>query len=159
MKRGDIYLAAIRGTGHEVDGDRPVIVINTGVDTLYQNMVTVIPMTTNTAKSPTRVKITKTETGLAKDSYAMIEHIKAIDIDFLRNKYGELTDEQMQEVNDAVCRHLGYQTRSSLAEITESMNETIEMQKRENIKLEAKAEVYKGLYQDLLKEVTGSARG
>ena len=87
MKPGEIWIVEIPELGgHEQDGKRPAVIIASVAKTI----VTIIPFTSN--KTALRfpytceVELTKSN-GLAIDSIALVFHMRAIDVCFLKKKY------------------------------------------------------------------------
>lgn len=113
MRRGDIWLAdldPIRGS--ESNRRRPVVVVsNDGANVLAERLgrgvVTVVPVTTNTARVfPFQVLLDAGETGLDHDSKAQAEQLRSLDVSRLERRLGRLTPSLLWELDGAIRLHL-----------------------------------------------------
>lgn len=105
IKRGDIYYADLSPViGSEQGGVRPVLVVQNDVGNKYSPTVIAAAITSqiNKAKLPTHIEIGALEYGLAKDSVILLEQIRTIDKQRLREKIGHLDEELMEKVNNAL---------------------------------------------------------
>jgi len=105
IKRGDIFYADLSPVvGSEQDGVRPVLIIQNDVGNKYSPTVIAAAITSqiNKAKLPTHIEISAQEYGLARDSVILLEQIRTIDKQRLREKIGHLDDELMEKVNEAI---------------------------------------------------------
>ena len=102
IRRGDVYLADLSPVqGSEQGGVRPVVIIQNDTGNKYSPTVIVAAITgrINKAKIPTHVEIEKKKYRLDKDSVILLEQIK--------EKLTYLSDEKMQEVDEALDISLG----------------------------------------------------
>jgi mRNA interferase MazF len=113
IQRGDVVYANLDpATGSEANKTRPVLVVsrtnaNTVAQTLGRGVVTVVPLTTNTARIyDFQVFIDATDVRLPADSKAQIEQIRAIDVTRLGQTIGHLGPQKMSEVDAALRLHL-----------------------------------------------------
>lgn len=105
IKRGDIYYADLSPViGSEQGGVRPVLIVQNDVGNKYSPTVIAAAITSqiNKAKLPTHIEINALEYGLLKDSVILLEQIRTIDKQRLREKIGHLDDESMGKVNEAL---------------------------------------------------------
>ena len=105
VKRGDIYYADLSPViGSEQGGIRPVLVVQNDVGNRYSPTVIVSAITSqiNKAKLPTHIEIAARDYGLIKDSVILLEQIRTIDKKRLKEKIGQLDDELMEIVNEAL---------------------------------------------------------
>jgi mRNA interferase MazF len=105
IKRGDIFYADLSPViGSEQGGIRPVLIVQNDVGNKYSPTVIAAAITSqiNKAKLPTHIEIDALEYGLMKDSVILLEQIRTIDKQRLREKIGHLDDESMINVNDAL---------------------------------------------------------
>lgn len=105
IKRGDIYYADLSPVvGSEQGGVRPVLIVQNDVGNKYSPTVIAAAITSqiNKAKLPTHIEIGAKEYGLAKDSVILLEQIRTIDKQRLREKVAHLDDELMVRVNEAI---------------------------------------------------------
>ncbi|MHB1444225.1 MAG: type II toxin-antitoxin system PemK/MazF family toxin [Acidimicrobiales bacterium] len=113
MRRGEIRfvdLDPIRGA--EANKRRPaVIVSNDGANTtaarLGHGVVTVVPVTRNTARVyPFQVLLLAADTGLERDSKAQAEQIRAVAIERLGARIGVVPPAVMADLDEALRLHL-----------------------------------------------------
>ena len=110
IKRGDIFYADLSPVvGSEQGGVRPVLIIQNDVGNKYSPTVIAAAITSqiNKAKLPTHIEISAQEYGLTKDSVILLEQIRTIDKQRLREKIGHLDDELMEKVNEAISVSFG----------------------------------------------------
>jgi len=113
MLRGEIRLVDLDpARSGEADKQRPaVIVSNDGANTmatrLGRGVVTVIPVTTNTARVyPFQVFLPASETGLDRDSKAQAEQVRSVSVDRISAKIGAVPPASMFQVDEALRLHL-----------------------------------------------------
>ena len=109
IKRGCVYLAALDPTvGREISKTRPVIVVSNDQNNLYAGTVSIVPLTSkNTEKIyPFEMFLTKGTANLPKNSKAKTDQIRTIDKSRLVQFVGELADEEMAQIEKAICIHL-----------------------------------------------------
>ena len=110
VKRGDIFYADLSPViGSEQGGIRPVLVVQNDVGNKYSPTVIAAAITSkiNKAKLPTHIEIDAKEYGLSRDSVILLEQVRTIDKQRLREKIGRLDDLQMEKVNDAITISFG----------------------------------------------------
>ena len=110
IRRGDIYYADLSPVvGSEQGGLRPVLIIQNDVGNKYSPTVIAAAITSRLSKSrlPTHIDILADRVGLAKDSVVLLEQIRTIDKQRLKEKMGHLDDAVMREVNDAITVSFG----------------------------------------------------
>jgi len=108
-KRGEVYLISFDPiVGSEIGKSRPALVISNDRNNEFADTVTVIPITSKTAKIyPFEVFIPKGAAGLVKDSKAKCDQIRTISKKRVI-KYLETLDEiHLKEIEEAVLIHLG----------------------------------------------------
>lgn len=109
VKRGDVYYADLSPiVGSEQGGVRPVLVLQNDVGNKYSPTVIVSAITSkvNKIKLPTHIPL-ETDTGLSRDSIALLEQIRTIDKTRLKEKVGHVDDETMRQINDAIVISFG----------------------------------------------------
>lgn|SRR5690242_7667651 len=81
MKRGEIYWCDLEPRrGHEQGARRPVVIISADQYNASQSpLIGVVPLTTAPVKNPVHVPLAAAETGLDKDSVALIDHARFLD--------------------------------------------------------------------------------
>ncbi|MBR2472044.1 MAG: type II toxin-antitoxin system PemK/MazF family toxin [Clostridia bacterium] len=105
VKRGDIYYADLSPViGSEQGGVRPVLIVQNDVGNKYSPTVIAAAITSqiNKAKMPTHIEIGAENYGLNKDSVILLEQIRTIDKQRLREKIGRLSDDLMNGVDRAI---------------------------------------------------------
>ena len=105
VKRGDIYYADLSPViGSEQGGVRPVLIVQNDVGNKYSPTVIAAAITSqiNKAKMPTHIEIGAENYGLNKDSVILLEQVRTIDKQRLREKIGRLSDDLMDGVDRAI---------------------------------------------------------
>lgn len=111
IKRGELYYADLSPVvGSEQGGIRPVLVVQNDVGNKYSPTVIAAAITSqmNKAKLPTHIEISADEFGLNKDSVVLLEQIRTIDKKRLKDRIGELDDDLMNKINQALLVSLGF---------------------------------------------------
>lgn len=106
VKRGDIFYADLSSTtGSEPGGIRPVVVIQNNIANKYSPTAIVAAITTqiNKSKLPTHVQVSANEYGLNRDGLIILEQIRTLDKNRLKEKIGTLTDEDMKKVDKSLA--------------------------------------------------------
>ncbi len=107
--RGDIFFANLDPVvGVEQAGTRPVLVVQNDQANAYIPTITVVPLTANLRASRFlfTVLIPAAESGLPKDSVALVFQIRTLDKSRLIQKAGHLSDALMQKIDAALEIHL-----------------------------------------------------
>ena len=104
VKRGDVYMANLGwGFGSEQGGYRPVVILQNNVGNRYSNTVTVAPVSSKTKPPlPTHVVIRNNDGNLGYTSVVLLEQIRTIDKQRLREKTGRLSNEDIKKLNNAL---------------------------------------------------------
>ena len=113
VKRGDIYYADLSPViGSEQGGLRPVLIVQNDVGNKYSPTVIAAAITSQVGKNrlPTHIDVLADNFGLAKDSVILLEQIRTIDKQRLKEKMGHLDDGIMKKVNDAIGVSFGLET-------------------------------------------------
>lgn len=108
-KRGEIFIADLNpGFGREIHKKRPVLVISN--NSLNQNLSTIImiPLSSIIPKfiGPDVVKIEE-KIGLEKESVLIVNQIRSIDQARLIKKVGVLSEDKIEQVEEALLITLG----------------------------------------------------
>ena len=114
VKRGDIFYADLSPVvGSEQGGIRPVLVVQNDVGNKYSPTVIAAAITSkiNKAKLPTHIELDAQQYGLSRDSVILLEQVRTIDKQRLREKIGKLDELQMIKVNDAISVSFGLSIR------------------------------------------------
>jgi len=110
IKRGDIFYADLSPVvGSEQGGLRPVLIIQNDVGNKYSPTVIAAAITSRMEKSklPTHIDLYAEKVGLAKDSVVLLEQVRTIDKQRLKEKMGHLDEEFMTEINNAIAVSFG----------------------------------------------------
>ena len=113
VKRGDIYYADLRPVvGSEQGGIRPVLIIQNDVGNRYSPTVICAAITSrmNKAKLPTHIEIDSRRCQIMKDSVILLEQIRTIDKQRLKDMIGHLDKERMRSVDEAIRVSLALHT-------------------------------------------------
>ena len=113
IKRGDVYYADLRPViGSEQGGVRPVLVIQNDTGNRHSPTVIVAAITSkmNKAKLPTHVELSTRQCQIVRDSVILLEQLRTIDKQRLKEKICHIDDELQQRVNDALLISLALNT-------------------------------------------------
>lgn len=113
IRRGDVYYADLRPVvGSEQGGIRPVLIIQNDVGNKHSPTVICAAVTSkmNKAKLPTHVELTAKESGIVKDSVILLEQLRTIDKQRLREKICHIDDALLAKVNRALMISLELDT-------------------------------------------------
>ena len=110
VKRGDIYYADLSPVvGSEQGGLRPVLIVQNDVGNRYSPTVIAAAITSKMGKTklPTHIDVPGTNAGLSKDSVILLEQVRTIDKQRLKEKMGHLDPATMTDVNNAISVSFG----------------------------------------------------
>ena len=105
IRRGDVYYADLRPVvGSEQGGVRPVLVIQNDVGNKHSPTVICAAITSrmNKAKLPTHVELHAGRSAMAKDSVILLEQLRTIDKQRLREKICHIDGELLKKVDEAL---------------------------------------------------------
>lgn len=105
MRRGDIYYADLRPViGSEQGGIRPVLIIQNDIGNRHSPTVICAAITSrmNKAKLPTHIEIMANEYEIEKNSVILLEQLRTIDKQRLKDKVCHLDESMMEKVNTAL---------------------------------------------------------
>lgn len=105
IHRGDIYYADLRPViGSEQGGIRPVLIIQNDVGNRHSPTVICAAITSkmNKAKLPTHVELEAERYDLVKDSVVLLEQLRTIDKQRLKDKVCRLDNEILKKVDRAL---------------------------------------------------------
>ncbi|MDN6397564.1 mRNA interferase MazF [Alkalibacterium gilvum] len=109
VKRGEIYYADLSPViGSEQGGMRPVLIVQNNVGNKYSPTVIVAAITTKIEKGkmPTHVEV-GADKGLEKNSVVLLEQLRTIDKQRLRDQVTQLDNKTMGMVDDALAISIG----------------------------------------------------
>lgn len=110
VKRGEIYFADLSPViGSEQGGIRPVLIIQNDVGNQHSPTTIVAAITGQIckAKLPTHVEITGKRSGLSKNSVILVEQVRTIDKQRLKEKICALDAKTMHLVDKALLISVG----------------------------------------------------
>lgn len=112
VKRGDIYYADLSPVvGCEQGGTRPVLIVQNNVGNYHSPTVIVAILTSKIKKKlPTHINVDSGEGNLSVSSTVLLEQLRTIDKDRLQRYIGSVSDEKMNEVDQAMLVSLGLQS-------------------------------------------------
>ena len=110
VKRGDIFYADLSPVvGSEQGGVRPVLIVQNDIGNKYSPTVIAAAITSQKDKShlPTHIELSSQSCGLAKDSIVLLEQIRTIDKQRLKEHMGRLDDGSMGKIDEALSISFG----------------------------------------------------
>ncbi len=113
IRRGDIYYADLRPVvGSEQGGVRPVLIIQNDVGNRHSPTVICAAITSrmNKAKLPTHVELNTRRCDMVRDSVILLEQLRTIDKQRLRERICHIDRELQQEVDRALMISLELDT-------------------------------------------------
>ena len=105
IRRGDIYYADLRPVvGSEQGGVRPVLIIQNDVGNKHSPTVICAAITSkmNKAKLPTHVELSARQCDMVRDSVILLEQLRTIDKQRLREKICHIDENLQEKVNEAL---------------------------------------------------------
>ncbi len=102
MRRGDIYYADLRPVvGSEQGGIRPVLIVQNDVGNRHSPTIICAAITSkmNKAKLPTHIELSAGRYDMVKDSVILLEQLRTIDKQRLKDKVCHLDEDIMERVN------------------------------------------------------------
>ena len=110
--RGDIYYVDLgKNIGSEQSGIRPVVIVQNNIGNKFSPTVLAAPITSRQSKSklPTHVELNTYDTGLDKDSLALLEQVRVLDKTRLMSKAGSVQSNSnlMTKLNHALAISMG----------------------------------------------------
>jgi mRNA interferase MazF len=113
MRRGDIHIVDFEpARGSEADKRRPAVIVsndaaNATAARFGRGVVTVVPLTSNVANVyPFQVLLPAKRTGLAVDSKAQAEQVRAVALERVGDRMGLVPHNLMKQVDEAMRLHL-----------------------------------------------------
>ena len=103
VKKGEVYYADLNPViGSEHGGCWPVVIVQNNTGNFYSPTTIIVPVTARKRKKvlPTHIKVKGA--GLPKKSIALLEQLRTIDKQRLKEKICHLDEELMKKVNTAL---------------------------------------------------------
>ncbi len=110
IKRGDIFYADLSPVvGSEQGGIRPVLIVQNDVGNKYSPTVIAAAITSQETKSelPTHICLASGSSGLSKNSVVLLEQIRTLDKQRLKEKRGSADKLAMNKVDYALSISFG----------------------------------------------------
>ncbi|MYZ01581.1 type II toxin-antitoxin system PemK/MazF family toxin [Lactobacillus salivarius] len=110
VKRGDIFFADLSPVvGSEQGGVRPVLIIQNNIGNKFSPTVIIAAITSKISKPKmtTHIGLVAKEVGLEKDSVVLLEQLRTIDKQRLKDKVTHIDEKLMQRVNNALKISVG----------------------------------------------------
>jgi mRNA interferase MazF len=110
LGRGAVVLVELDPTlGHEQRGVRPCIVVSDPQVISDQRfpLVCVVPVTGTPGQGLLYPSLTPGDSGLARQSFALIDHLRSIDKRRVRRVFGEIAGQEMAAVDEGLAVFLG----------------------------------------------------
>ena len=108
--RGAIVVVELDPTlGHEQHGVRPCVVVS-DPDVIGDQrfpLVCVVPVTGTPGEGLLYPSLAPGQSGLAKKSFALIDHLRSVDKRRIRRVFGELAREEIAAIDDGLAAFLG----------------------------------------------------
>lgn len=111
IKRGELYYADLSPVvGSEQGGVRPVLIIQNDVGNKYSPTIIAAAVTSklDKARLPTHINIGGEECGLPKNSVVLLEQLRTLDKQRLKERIGVLDDKAMSDINQGLLISLGF---------------------------------------------------
>jgi mRNA interferase MazF len=112
--RGAVVVVDLNPTiGHEQHGARPCIVVSDPEVISDQRfpLVCVVPVTGTPGDGLLYPPLAPGQSGLAKKSFALIDHLRSIDKRRIRRVFGELAREEIASIDEGLAVYLGLSGR------------------------------------------------
>jgi mRNA interferase MazF len=110
LGRGAVVVVELDPTvGHEQRGMRPCVVVSDPDVVADQRfpLICVVPVTGTRGEGLLYPPLMPGQSGLARNCFALIDHLRSIDKRRVRRVFGELTREEMAAVDEGLAMYLG----------------------------------------------------
>jgi mRNA interferase MazF len=114
LARGAVIVVELDPTlGHEQQGVRPCVVVSDPDIISDQRfpLVCVVPVTGTSGEGLLYPPLAPGQSGLAKKSFALIDHLRSIDKRRVRRVFGELARDEMAAIDEGLAVFLGLSDR------------------------------------------------
>ena len=116
LARGAVVVVELDPTvGHEQRGLRPCVVVS-DLDVISDQrfpLICVVPVTGTPGEGLLYPPLAPGPSGLAKRSFALIDHLRSIDKRRIRSVYGELPPAEILAIDEGLAAFLGLSAGSS----------------------------------------------
>ena len=110
VKRGDIFFADLSPVvGSEQGGVRPVLIVQNDTGNRHSPTVIAAAITSQTGKArlPTHSSLAPASCGLPKESVILLEQVRTLDKQRLRQRMGQVDSDVMERVDAAIAVSFG----------------------------------------------------
>jgi mRNA interferase MazF len=110
LDRGTVVLVGLDPiVGHEQRGERPCIAVSDPAVNADQRfpLIAVVPVTGTPGEGALYPQLSPGGSGLAKTSYALVDHIRSIDKRRIRRVFGRVTKEELAAIDKGLLLFLG----------------------------------------------------
>ncbi len=110
IKRGEVFYADLSPViGSEQGGVRPVLIVQNNMGNKHSPTVIAAAITSKQDKSglPTHIGLKAGIAGLPRDSVVLLEQIRTLDKNRLKEKAGQITPDIQNQVNEALNISMG----------------------------------------------------
>ena len=110
LNRGAVVLVDLNPTiGHEQRGVRPCVVVSDPdvISDQRYPLVGVVPITGTYSEGALYPPLAPGRSGLAKQSYALIDHIRSVDKRRVRRLYGNVERSEIDAIDEGLGLYLG----------------------------------------------------
>lgn len=110
VKRGEIYYADLSPViGSEQGGVRPVLIVQNDTGNRHSPTVIAAAITSQMgkAKLPTHIELEPQRYGLPKESVILLEQVRTLDKQRLRQRMGQVDSDVMEKVDEAIAVSFG----------------------------------------------------
>ena len=155
IKRGQIYFvkSSYKEQGSEQWGDRPAVIVSN--DVANENS-TAVEVCYTTTKPKTEMPTHFITNGCLRPSTVICEQITTVCTERIGELIGELSPEEMQQLDECLSISIGLEPKRevSLTSTPKSPERLDDLQSKLEAALKT-ADVYKGLYEHVLKQLVG----
>lgn len=108
MQKGEVFWADLNPTlGSEINKTRPVVIVSNNINNHYSETVTILPITSSTAKIyPFEVFVPAGMVSLKNDSKIKANQIRTIDKQRIKQFLGTLPLATINAIDKAIAVHL-----------------------------------------------------
>ena len=94
--------------GREIAKTQPVVVVSNNLNNKHGGTITVLPLTSQKLKKvyPFEILLSKGNANLPKESKVKADQIRTLDKRRLIKRFGQLTEEQITLIDEAIKIHL-----------------------------------------------------
>jgi mRNA interferase MazF len=110
LDRGTVILVGLDpNVGHEQRGQRPCIAVSDPVVNADQRfpLIAIVPVTGTAGEGALYPELSPGKSGLAKTSYALIDHVRSIDKRRVRRVFGQVTNQELAAIDQGLELFLG----------------------------------------------------